>query len=41
MQVEIESKLKCFIPEFMPAIGSLDNFVKVFVMSQDSLADAT
>jgi len=29
IQVEIESKLKCFIPEFMPAIGTLDNFVKV------------
>jgi len=29
IQVEIESKIKCFIPEFMPAIGSLDNFVKV------------
>jgi intraflagellar transport protein 46 len=30
IQVEIESKIKCFIPEFMPAIGTLDNFVKVF-----------
>lgn len=29
IQVEIESKIKCFIPDFMPAIGSLDNFVKV------------
>lgn len=29
IQVEIESKIKCFIPEFMPAIGTLDNFVKV------------
>lgn len=28
-QVEIDSKIKCFIPDFTPAIGTLDNFVKV------------
>jgi len=29
IKVEIDSKLKCFIPDFTPAIGNLDNFVKV------------
>lgn len=29
IQVELESKIKCFIPDFMPAVGTLDNFVKV------------
>lgn len=28
-EVELESTLKCFIPEYIPAIGEMDAFVKV------------
>lgn len=27
-EVELETPLKCFIPEFIPAIGELDAFIK-------------
>lgn len=27
--VELETKLKCFVPEFIPAVGDIDSFVKV------------
>ena len=28
-EVELETTLKCFIPEFIPAIGEMDGFIKV------------
>jgi hypothetical protein len=28
--VELESTLKCFIPEYIPAIGEMDAFIKVW-----------
>lgn len=28
-EIEIETKLKCFIPNFIPAVGSVDPFIKV------------
>ena len=28
-EVELESTLKCFIPEYIPAIGEMDAFIKV------------
>jgi intraflagellar transport protein 46 len=28
-EVELETVLKCFIPEYIPAIGEIDSFVKV------------
>jgi hypothetical protein len=28
-EVELETLLKCFIPEYIPAIGDMDGFVKV------------
>ena len=28
-EVELESTLKCFIPEYIPAIGEMDSFIKV------------
>ena len=28
-EVQLEAPLKCFIPEFIPAIGELDAFIKV------------
>lgn len=28
-EVELESTLKCFIPDYIPAIGEMDAFVKV------------
>lgn len=28
-EVELETPLKCFIPEYIPAIGELDAFIKV------------
>ena len=28
-EVELDTTLKCFIPEFIPAIGEIDGFVKV------------
>ena len=28
-QVELDTKLKCFIPEYMPAMGDVDEFIKV------------
>lgn len=29
-EVELESTLKCFIPEYIPAIGEMDAFLKVY-----------
>lgn len=31
-EVELESTLKCFIPEYIPAIGEMDAFIKVGLM---------
>jgi intraflagellar transport protein 46 len=28
-EVELESTLKCFIPDYIPAIGEMDAFIKV------------
>ena len=28
-EVELETKLKCFMPEYIPAIGEIDSFIKV------------
>ena len=28
-EVELETTLKCFIPEYIPAIGEMDAFIKV------------
>ena len=28
-EVQLDAPLKCFIPEFIPAIGELDAFIKV------------
>ncbi len=30
-EVELESALKCFIPEYIPAIGDMDSFIKVSI----------
>ncbi len=29
--IELETPLKCFIPEFIPAIGEMDPFIKVLI----------
>ncbi len=31
-EVELETTLKCFVPEYIPAIGDMDGFVKVGVL---------
>lgn len=31
-EVELESTLKCFIPEYIPAIGEMDAFIKVGIL---------
>ena len=31
-EVELESTLKCFIPEYIPAIGEMDAFIKVILL---------
>jgi intraflagellar transport protein 46 len=40
-EVELDTPLKCFIPEFLPAIGELDPFIKVvtvlYVLSRSFL----
>ena len=28
-EMELETTLKCFIPEYIPAIGEMDAFIKV------------
>ena len=35
--VELDTKLKPFIPEFIPAIGDIDAFLKVHVILHSSL----
>jgi intraflagellar transport protein 46 len=30
-EVELETPLKCFIPDYIPAIGELDAFIKVLI----------
>lgn len=30
-EVELDTTLKCFIPEYIPAIGEIDGFVKVII----------
>ena len=27
--IELETKLKCFIPDYIPAVGEIDAFIKV------------
>lgn len=29
-EVELDTPLRCFIPEYIPAIGELDAFIKVY-----------
>jgi hypothetical protein len=31
-EVELDTPLKCFIPEYIPAIGELDAFIKVIII---------